>query len=347
MSGEAENYTEQNREEQFFGISHPVFPEEGEQLEIEIEDEPKQGKPEEQPEPRQKDEEEPPKAAASGEDDDDLTDIESELSDRVKKRIDRLTGRMRRAERDRDEAFNATQTLYTKLNETSELLTRGEQALAEQFKGRAEAQLERAKDKYRTAYESGDTDEIITAQEEMLRASNQVDQANQYLSRKPARAAEQPSAQQAPPQQGQQPRQPAQPDPRAQAWADENPWFGSPKHKAMTALAYGVHEEAIANGIEPNSDEYFEAIDSAVQRAFPDQFGGNAPVETDVDTGGEPRPAQTRRQSPSTPAVAPAGRTGGTRSNRITLTESQKSLARRLGLTTEQYAAQLLKEQKG
>lgn len=342
---EAENFNDRNPDDQFFGVSYPVNLD-SEQLELEVVDEEQE---QEQPEPEPKPKQE---AQETDDDDDDDSDIDAELSERARRRIAKLTKKYREAERDRDEAFRAAQVMHGELNQSRELLSRGERALAEQIKSRAELAVERAKGQYKSAYEEGDPDKIIEAQEELLRAQTELGQAESYLSRSPERApAQQPDSQAQQPAQQPAPtrQQPAQPHPKAQQWADNNPWFGDPQHPDMTALAYGVHEKALASGIEPNSEQYFRAIDSAVHRAFPEYFGdtGSQEIEVDDEKGGEPMPTQTRRRSPTTPAVAPATRSGGTRSTQVTLTPSMKALAKRLGLTPEQYAAQLLKEQKG
>ena len=112
-------------------------------------------------------------------------------------------------------------------------------------------------------------------------------------------------------------------DKKAQAWADKNTWFG--EDEEMTQLAYGLHNKLVAEGIDPTSDEYYERIDSRVQQLFPEKF--------------EDAPKKKRAN-----VVAPATRS--TAPKKVTLTQTQVRLARRLGLTNEQYARQLVEEMR-
>ena len=128
----------------------------------------------------------------------------------------------------------------------------------------------------------------------------------------------------------------AKPSEKAVAWAQENPWFGSEDHKDMTALAYGVHERLITKeGFDPNSDAYFEAIDRTMRSRFPEYFG-------EESTGSGEEPSSTSR-GPSV-VVAPSARNNGAKPRKVRLSRTQLALAKRLGLTAEQYANQLIKE---
>jgi len=128
---------------------------------------------------------------------------------------------------------------------------------------------------------------------------------------------------------------PVEPTEKARQWQKDNPWFGNDSHKDMTALAYGVHERLVRDeGFDPNSDEYFEAIDTTMRSRFPEYFdeGDGQQVQTS---------SPSRRNST---VVAPASRNNGARPRKVKLTHSQVALAKRLGLTNEQYAKQLTKE---
>ncbi|HAQ43265.1 MAG TPA: hypothetical protein DCQ67_04740, partial [Acidimicrobiaceae bacterium] len=136
-------------------------------------------------------------------------------------------------------------------------------------------------------------------------------------------APQQPAQQ---PAQQPQPQQPPQPTEKAAKWAEENQWFG--QEKDMTALAYGVHERLIRDeGYDPNSDEYFQEIDRTMRSKFPEYFG-----EDEVSAKSPPV------------VTAPSSRNNGAKPRKVKLTRTQLSLAKRLGITPEQYANQLMKE---
>ena len=172
---------------------------------------------------------------------------------------------------------------------------------------------------------------MMRAQSEFQSADYQMNQMNaerQRFAQQPQRFPEpQPPAQQPQPQV----QEPPQPTEKAAKWAQDNPWFG--QEKDMTALAYGVHERLVRDeGYDPNSDEYFETIDRTMRSKFPEYFG-----DEEVSTE-EP-------VTKSPPVVtAPSSRNNGAKPRKVKLTRTQLSLAKRLGLTPEQYANQLVKE---
>lgn len=324
------------QEEKFFGVMSPVgsakeapgVNPDNDELEIEIVDDL----------PRK-----PVKAgaapAASHDDDDELAGY----SEKVKKRIAKLKWQQGEAERKaeaaermREEALTYAQRLMAENQQYQGLIQRGEGALIGQIKTRAQLQLETAKEKYRAAYEAGDTDKIIAAQEDLLTAQTELREAEKHERAIQSRTKTQPAGQPAPtaPQPTAQPgnNSPA-PSEKALKWAERNPWFGARGDKEMTALAYGIHERLIRDeGIQPDTDEYYEAIDEAIRTRFPERF------EQEPETRKTP---QTRQ--PSSVVSAPK-RSTGAGPRRIALTATQVSLAKRLGLTPEQYAKQLMKE---
>ena len=131
-------------------------------------------------------------------------------------------------------------------------------------------------------------------------------------------------------------QQQVQVDPEAQEWANKNPWFMQDGYEEMTSLAYGTHASLIKKGIQPNSSEYFRQIDRRLRNAFPEYDW-----QDNGDTDG--RDATVTVNQPST-VVAPSARSNGAKPRKIRLTSTQLSLAKRLGLTPEQYARQLAKE---
>jgi len=330
MSTEA---AELSREDKFFGVTTPLqIPdpepeakaEPVEQFELEIVDDiPKQ-----------------PVKQAEKEDDEELSDY----SEKVRKRINKLKYEQHEAQRQkeaaermREEAINYAKQLAAKNQQYESLISRGEGALVNQIKARATLALDQAKSLYKEAYEAGDAQKIIDAQEKLLNAQSEFREAEKHERVLQSRQRPQQDTQQyqqAAPQPQQQPAVP-QPSQKALEWTKRNPWFGPQGNRAMTALAYGVHETLVREeGVKPDTDEYYQKIDAAMKQRFPDYF------EKDEEVQVAPAPAQ---RTPSN-VVAPANRNNGAKPRKIQLTATQVSLAKRLGLTPEQYAKQLLKE---
>lgn len=323
--------SEMTKEDRFFGVSTPmVIPgkEESEadtpEIELEvIDDTPQQ-----------------PQKAGDKDDDEEL----SSYGEKVRKRINKLRYEQHEAERRREaaekmreEAVSYAKQLAAKNQEYESLIQRGESALVSQIKEKASISLERARSLYKEAYEQGDTEKIIDAQEKLLLAQTEYREAEkheQVLQSRPQRQA--PQTQQAPQQTYTQPQAP-RPSEKALEWTKKNPWFGPSGNREMTALAYGVHEKLIREDhVAPDTDEYYEKIDSAMRLRFPDYFG------QDEEEEGSPPSRQTQR-TPST-VVAPSNRNNGSRPRKIQLTATQVALSKRLGITPEQYAKQLIKQ---
>jgi hypothetical protein len=283
------------------------------------------------------------------------TSDEDELSgysDKVQKRINKLRyeqneeRRQREAaERMRDEAVRVTQTLNNKNQEYESIIQRGESALVGQIKAKAQMTLENAKAVYKKAYEEGDTDTVVNSQEALYNAQAELAEADKYernISNHQAQLAQQ--AQYNQQYRAQTPQQPAPQapqaptvDPEAKEWADKNKWFMSPDSKRMTATAYGLHEEAIVDsGIKPNTLEYFDFIDKGMRESYP-KFDW----QDTSDTNGRTAPATANQRST---VVASSNRNNGAKPRKVQLTSTQVSLARKLGITPEQYARQLAKE---
>ena len=329
MSAEA---SELSREDKFFGVTTPLqIPEKetaeekpSEKIELEIVDDlPKQ----------------PVKQAEKEENDEELSDY----SDKVRKRINKLkyeqheAMRQREAaERMREEAVRFAQQVVAKNQQYESLISRGEGALVAQIKARASLALDQAKSLYKDAYEAGDAQKIIEAQEKLLNAQTEFREAEKHervLQNRPRQQVQQP--QYTP--QNYVPPQPQVPQPSSKAleWTKRNPWFGPQGNRSMTALAYGIHETLIREeGVQADTDEYYQKIDAAMRQRFPDYF------EKDEEVQVTSAPAQ---RTPST-VVAPSNRNNGARPRKIQLTASQVSLAKRLGISPEQYAKQLIKE---
>lgn len=317
------------KEEKFFGVSAPLqipeketkqsAPEPEVQLEI-VDDTPKQ----------------PVKQAEKEDNDEELSDY----SEKVRKRINKLKYEQHEAQRQREaaeqmreEAIRYAQQLVVKNQQYESLIQRGEGALVSQIKARANLALEQAKSLYKDAYEAGDAQKIIDAQEKLLNAQTEFREAERHERAIQSRPKPQP-VQQAYQPPAQQQYQPPQPSNKALDWTKKNPWFGPQGNREMTALAYGVHETLIREqGIKADSDEYYEKIDAAMRQRFPDYFEKDDEVQV----------IQSPQRTPST-VVASASRNNGAKPRKIQLTATQVSVAKRLGLTPEQYAKQLIKE---
>ena len=252
-------------------------------------------------------------------------------SDGVQKRIKQLKFEFHEerrlkeeAARLQEEALKYAEQIKLENEKLRKTLDEGEDVLVNQAKGRVAAEIDKAKIAYKTAYEAGDSDALIEAQEKL--SALQVEKSK-YDSYKPQPRKElNPSPQI---QHQQQTPQPPKPDKRALEWAAKNEWFE--KDPEMTGYAYGLHEKLVKSGIDPRSEEYYNEIDDAVRRVFPDKFDDGPTIE------------ETAPQRQTGNVVAPAARSGK-KPRKVQLTSTQVSLAKRLGLTNEQYAAQLMKD---
>jgi hypothetical protein len=226
------------------------------------------------------------------------------------------------AQRERDEAFNFAQSLLTENERLKGSVNQNQTALLEQAKKVVSNEVDQAKQKYKEAYESGDSDKLVEAQEELTSAKIKADKVNNF---KPTPL----QARQNPVQNEVQPAKQAPVDEKLLAWQDNNQWFGS--NKRMTAYALGVHEDLVGEGIPAGSAEYYRRIDSDIRSRFSEQFGADESVDA--------KPQRTKSN-----IVAPATRSTAPR--KIVLTQTQVILAKRLGLTNEQYAREVAKEMR-
>lgn len=260
-----------------------------------------------------------------------------QYSETVKKRINELRHGYhdeRRAKegalREREEALRLAQQILEENNQLKQRVTKNETTLASTYKQAADAELDKAKRVYKDALESGDADKITEAQVELSRAANRAERAAML---RPARPAPNP-AQQAAGQQSPSPYnqvQPApqpvnRPDPKAVEWTRSNPWFG--KDEEMTAFAMGLHAKLVKSGVDPQSDDYYERINSRLKQVFPEQFEDKSEVKRE--------PAR----KPAT-VVAPATRSNAPQ--RVTLTKSQEAIAKKLNIPVQRYAKEFAK----
>jgi len=232
------------------------------------------------------------------------------------------------ADRERQEAIDIAKKLYEENKTLKGRVNSSETMAVDSFKTNAEQELVMAKKEYRDAYESGDADKLVEAQEKMTSAKIKLDRAfdaTQNLNQRKA-LQEQENDVQIP----QQSEKPVVRDQKASVWQERNPWFG--QDDEMTSLALGLHEKLVKqNGMAyATTDEYYKRIDETMRKRFPENF-----EEPAVD-----EEKSSPRTKPST-VVAPASRS--TSSKKIKLNTSQLAISKKLGLTPEQYARELLK----
>jgi len=243
----------------------------------------------------------------------------------VQSRIKKLTEKYRKEERDKSEAVRLSQEL---INENKQLKTRM-QALdtgyLSEFGTRLQAQTEEIKRIYKEAYENGDTDKMVEAQQALAQVTNEQARYNTAKTRQEQQAKtqvaaeEQPQQQQGPPQtQVQRPK----PDPQAERWAEKNKWFG--EDRVMTAAAFAIHSQLTnEEGFDSESSEYYSEVDKRIRSEFPHKF-------------------QPAKRSGGGSQVASAGNSASrsTKPGRRTvkLTHSQVAIAKKLGVPLEEYA---------
>ena len=230
-----------------------------------------------------------------------------------------------RALRDQQEAIAFAKRVAEENKRMKQMLSSGEKEYAETLKTSAEMSLEMAKQDYKKAYEEGDTDKVIEAQQRMQEANLRIMQAKNF---KPTALQEEEFEVQ--PQREQVQSAPT-PDNKAMAWQKRNSWFG--QDKEMTASALGLHEKLKDMGVQIGSDEYYATLDKTMRKRFPENF--EDAQEEEVVSKAEPV-----RTKPRT-VVAPAVRS--TASNKVKLSPRQVDLAKKFGLTPEQYAIEMKK----
>jgi hypothetical protein len=230
--------------------------------------------------------------------------------------------------REQQEALNAAQKILDENKRLKNMLHNGEKELISTYQSSAEMEVEKAKRSYKEAYDSGDVDAQMEAQSEMMRAQLKLDKAKSF---RPTVQNPENDVQ----IQTKQVQQPAQMDDKVAEWVANNPWYVDPNKKVMSKYAVFVHEELEEKFGRAfvGTDEYFKRIDSEVKRRFPEEFD-----DIEVKNEEEEKPQRTAKLST---VVAPAKRS--TSSKKIVLTKTQVALARKFGLSPEQYARELSK----
>ena len=241
------------------------------------------------------------------------------ISEGVQKRIDKLTYKMREAERQRDEAVTYAQNVQTDNSTLRDKLKSSDSSLFKEYDNRVQSDIERAKENLRTAQELGDGDAVATATEKLSRSAAEAENLKRLSAQQQVRAQNvEQSVSEVPQQRFEQPQPEPEPDPKAQEWANNNNWFG--KDQAMTYAAFGIHKELVEEGIDPTSDGYYSKVDQRMKEYFPNKFSEeqSAPVQQ--------------------VAASSRGAVGKKTARKIKLTPSQVAIAKRLNVPLEEYA---------
>ena len=236
----------------------------------------------------------------SDESGDDLVDH----SEKVQNRINKLTRKMREAERRERAALDYAKGLQMKYSKVEKDLQKTDKSFVEEYENRVDAETDKVKTQMKNAMQDQDYDKMMEANQNLTRLAVEKEKATM-------RKAEIEESLKQPQQEEQPVQQP--PSPRAQEWADNNTWFG--KDKVMTNAAFTIHEDLVQKGFDPESDEYYTEIDKQLQDNFPSKFVKEKPVQTVASAG---RKQQGRRK--------------------VTLTRSQVAIAKKLGVPLEEYA---------
>ena len=233
----------------------------------------------------------------------------SELSGNVQKRIDKLTRNWREAERREKAALDYAKGLQSKYSNIEKNYSAVDENYIKEFDARVDAQREAVKDKLKKAIESQDSEKIMEANDELTKLAVEKEKARIRLQQKDDEKKQVEQTVQQPVEQVPQ----AQPSPKAQDWVSKNSWFG--QDKAMTNAAFGIHEDLVQKGFDPESDEYYTEVDKQIRDYFPNKFADEKPVQTVASAG---RKQQGRRT--------------------VKLTRSQVAIAKKLGVPLEEYA---------
>lgn len=257
------------------------------------------------------------------------TASEGEMEDygkKVQSRIDKLTKKLREAERREQAAVEFAQGVQTKQTELEKRARQLDTGYVNEFVTRVESQTTEAKKQLKDAMDLGDVDAQVEAQQKLARlavdsdrAKRSIDQRERLKKEMEARGVDPNQPQM--PQQNQQPQpqaaRPAPPDPKAEEWAEKNEWFG--KDEPMTLTSFSIHRKLMEEGFDTSSDDYYKEIDIRMKETFPHKF--EQPVS----------PTQT---------VASANRSspGIRRKGTVRLTPSQVAISKKLGVPLSEYA---------
>ena len=260
----------------------------------------------------------------------DITEDELEdYSEKVRKRLQHFSKGYhdeRRAKetafREKEEALRIAQQLVEENNKLKGTVGKNQEVLLDQAKRATNAELEQAKSRYKQAYESGDSDAVLEAQDALTSAKIKADRLSNFKLPPVQKQEEVVQQQQYTPA--------PSADDKAVRWQQDNSWFGSDDE--MTSFALGLHQKLVKQGVDPRSDEYYEKINSRMRQLFPEEFSFDEPEQV------EEKPRKKAN------VVAPATRS--TAPKKIVLTQTQVAIAKRLGVPLELYAQKVAEEMR-
>jgi len=252
------------------------------------------------------------------EEDDSKDDGLDKYSKNVQRRIKKLLDRVEKTEQREQEALRFAETAKKKYEDYENKIKSLDENYLSEYETRVQSQIEQAKKSYQDALYNNDVNAQVESQRALTRLAIEEERAiaskqqrEQLLKQQEGLMAEKQQPQQA---------QPRQPDPKAEQWAEENKWFGQDEAMTFTALAH--HKKLLKEGFDPKSDDYYEEINDYMKNQFPNKFNQKEEV---------------KEEAPQT--VAGTSRTSKTSgSKKVKLTPSQVAIAKKLGLTLEQYA---------
>jgi hypothetical protein len=250
--------------------------------------------------------------------DDELSKYDEGVQKRIKKLSHGYHDERRAKEaalREREEALKFAQQIIEENKRLQKNLGTNETLLVGSVKQAVELELDKARKKYKEAYDAGDADQIVAAQEELTAAKLKLDRVSNF---KPTPLQEREVPVNMQPQLAPAP----QVDSKALAWQRQNQWFGTDEE--MTSFALGLHEKLVKNGVDPTSDDYYERLNGRLRQVFPENFSDGVEKQ-------EEKPKRT-----SSNVVAPASRNVAPK--KITLTQTQVALAKKLRIPLEAYA---------
>ena len=266
---------------------------------------------------------------------DDLEDY----SEKVKKRLSQMKKvwhderrEKERAFREKEEALRFAQAREEEIKQLRQKVTLGQKAYVEEASRAAANDLVAVKERLKQAYESGDAEKITEAQEALTDAKMRIKEVERF---KPALQKQESGVEKTPQASAPAKQAPAATDAKAEDWRQKNTWFGADEE--MTALALGLHEKLVRSGVDPRSDDYYRTIDQTMRKRFPEVFEEDAEPTTEVAPRKEAKP----RAQKAANVVAPATRSTAPR--QVRLTPTQVAIAKKLGLSNEQYARELMR----
>jgi hypothetical protein len=264
---------------------------------------------------------EPPKEFAE----DELAKYDASVQSRIKHFTKGYHDERRAKEaafREKEEALRLAQSILEENKKLKGSIDQKEAVMLDGFKKLAATEFEKAKAKYKEAYESGDSDAVAEAQAALTAATVRLERV-QNIKPRPLQPEEN-EVKPEPPAAAPAPL----PDYKAQKWQQENQWFG--KDEEMTSFALGLHTKLINSGVDPRSDEYYERLNGRLKQVFPEAFEAEKPVEA-------PTPRPKSNVAPATRSTAP---------KKIVLTQTQVNIAKRLGVPLELYARKVAEEMR-